>query len=115
MFDKTVETGIVIALIQNNLKKIQDVCKEHHVLSLHLIGSAAKGEKDFSSDSDVDFLYRFDKKSIGEMDYADCYFGLLFSLQQVLGRKVDLVPEEKLKNPFFIESINKNKLKIYES
>lgn len=105
----------MIALIKNKLKEIQDVCKEHHVLSLYLIGSAAKGEKDFSPESDVDFLYRFDKSNIGEMDYADYYFGLLFSLQELLKRKVDLVPEEKLKNPFFMESINKNKLKIYES
>jgi len=105
----------MIALIKNKLKEIQDACKEHHVLSLYLIGSATKDEQDFTTESDVDFLYRFDKSSISEMDYADYYFGLLDTLQELLKRKVDLVPEEKLKNPYFMESINKNKLKIYES
>lgn len=105
----------MIALIKDNLNKIQDACRAHHVLSLYLIGSATKEERDFTAESDVDFLYRFDKKSIGEMDYADYYFGLLDTLQKLLKRKVDLVPEEKLKNPYFMESINKNKLKIYES
>lgn len=105
----------MIALIKNNMELIRDVCKKHHVLSLYLIGSAAKEDKDFTSESDIDFLYRFDKAKIGEMEYADYYFSLLFTLQELFKRKVDLVPEEKLKNPFFINSINKNKLKLYES
>lgn len=105
----------MITLVKNKLKEIQDVCKQHHVLSLYLIGSAAKTEQDFSPESDVDFLYRFDKQQIEEMEYADNYFSLLFSLQKLLDRKVDLVPEEKLKNPFFINSINSNKEKLYEA
>jgi predicted nucleotidyltransferase len=105
----------MIALIKDKLKDIQDVCKKHHVLSLYLIGSAAKDEQDFTDESDIDFLYRFDKKQIDEMEYADNYFSLLFSLQEMFSRKVDLVPEEKLKNPFFITSINSNKQMLYEA
>lgn len=105
----------MVALIKDKLEDIQDVCKKHHVLSLYLIGSAAKEEKDFTPESDIDFLYRFDKMQIGEMEYADNYFGLLFALQQLFNRKVDLVPEEKLKNPFFIQSINSNKEMVYEA
>lgn len=96
------------------MKAIQDVCKKHHVRSLYLIGSAAKENK-FRVESDVDFLYRFNKDEIEEMDYADNYFGLLFTLQDILSRKVDLVAEEKLHNPYFIESINKDKQLVYES
>lgn len=104
----------MVALVKDNMKAIQDVCKKHHVKSLYLIGSAVK-EDSFNAKSDVDFLYRFRKEDIGEMDYADNYFDMLFTLEDLLERKVDLVAEERLRNPYFIESINADKIKIYES
>ena len=104
----------MVALVQDNIQPIRDLCKKHHVRTLYLVGSAVK-ENHFTDKSDVDFLYKFRKEDIGEMDYADNYFDLLFSLQYMLNRKVDLVAEEKMKNPYFIESINKSKQIIYES
>src|ERR1017187_2802960 len=104
----------MITLIKDNLKAIRDVCEKHHVRSLYLVGSATK-ENRFTEESDVDFLYRFRKEDIEETDYADNYFDLLFELQDILNRKVDLVAEEKMWNPYFIESINKDKQIIYES
>ena len=105
----------MIALIRKNIDLIKDVCKKHHIRSLYLIGSAADTGSGFTDDSDIDFLYRFKKEEIGEMEYADNYFNFLFALQELLHRKIDLVPEEKLKNPFFINSINKSKQVVYES
>ena len=104
----------MIALIENNIQAIRELCKKHHVKSFYLVGSATK-ENRFTETSDVDFLYRFRKEDIDEMDYADNYFDLLFELQDMLNRKVDLVAEEKMKNPYFIESINESKQMIYES
>ena len=104
----------MIALIKNNMAAIQNVCKKHHVKSLYLVGSAAK-DAQFNLTSDIDFLYRFNKKDIKEMEYADNYFDMLFELQDLLNRKVDLVAEEKMWNPYFIESINNGKQLIYES
>ena len=104
----------MVALIKDNIQAIQDLCEKHHVRSLYLVGSAAK-ENVFTAESDVDFLYRFRKEDIKETDYADNYFDLLFELQDILNRKVDLVSEEKMKNPYFIESITRSKQMIYES
>ncbi len=104
----------MVALIQNNIQAIKDLCRKHHVKTLYLVGSAAK-EKAFTEMSDVDFLYRFRKEEIEEMDYADNYFDLLFALQDLLHKKVDLVAEEKMWNPYFIASINESKQTIYES
>jgi len=104
----------MIALIKDNLSAIRDACKKYHVRSLYLVGSATN-EGRFTNESDVDFLYRFRKEDIGEMDYADNFFDLLFYLQDLLKRKVDLVAEEKMWNPYFIESINESKQLIYES
>jgi len=104
----------MVALIKNNIASIQDLCRQHHVRSLYLIGSATIDEK-FSDNSDIDFLYRFNKDEIPELDYADNFFSLLFMLEELLSRKVDLVSEEKLKNPYFIASINESKQTVYES
>jgi predicted nucleotidyltransferase len=45
--------------------------------------------------------------------YADNYFDLKFSLEQLLKREVDLLEEKAIKNPFFQESINSSKVMIY--
>ncbi|OJW83241.1 MAG: hypothetical protein BGO69_19225 [Bacteroidetes bacterium 46-16] len=105
----------MIALIKQNIEKIQALCSAHYIKSLYLIGSAARAESNFLEDSDVDFLYQFNSETMPESDYADHYFELLFGLQELLKRKVDLVAEERIKNPYFIQSINKDKFKLYES
>ena len=104
----------MVALIKDNMPAILGLCKKYHVRSFYLVGSATKEDR-FNDESDVDFLYRFNKEEIPEMDYADNYFDLLFALQDMLNRKVDLVAEEKMKNKYFIESINSSKQLIYES
>ncbi len=96
------------------MEAIRDACKKYHVKSFYLVGSAAKAQN-FTDESDVDFLYRFRKDGDDELAYADNYFDLLFYLQDLLHRKVDLVSEEKMWNPYFIKSINESKQLIYES
>ena len=104
----------MVDIVKNNLDKIIGACKEHHILSFYLIGSATTGNK-FNSESDIDFLYRFNKETIGEWDYADHYFDLLFYLEELFGRKVDLVSEERITNPYFAKRVNETKVKLYES
>ena len=104
----------MVSLVKQNIAEIQSMCKKHHVKKLYLIGSATN-ENHFSGDSDIDFLYSFNKSDIPEMEYADNYFDLLFSLQNLFQRKVDLVPEEKMTNPYFITSVNKQKEMVYEA
>jgi predicted nucleotidyltransferase len=104
----------MVDLVKNNILKLQDACRRYHVKTLYLIGSATNADH-FSIHSDIDFLYTFQKSEIPELEYADNYFDLLFSLQDLFQRKIDLVPEEKLSNPYFFASINKQKEFIYAS
>ena len=101
------------SLINNSLDRIIKSCEKHSVKSLEVFGSVTRS--DFNEKSDVDFLYEFDKEKIAgaELDYADNYFEFLFSLEDILGRKIDLLPQEKLKNPYLIKRINEEKIKIY--
>ena len=104
----------MVDLVRDNIHKLHDACIKYHVKTLYLIGSATNSAH-FSVNSDIDFLYRFNKSEIPEMEYADNYFDLLFLLQDMFQRKVDLVSEEKLVNTYFINSINQQKEVIYES
>ncbi len=100
-------------LLIKNMDTIKDACIKHKVKSLYVFGSAVT--ENFSKDSDIDFLYIFKKDEIPFDHYADNFFDLLFFLEDTLKRKIDLVPEEKLKNPYFISKVNSEKIKIYGS
>jgi len=67
----------------------------------------------FGTKSDIDFLVYFSNK-IDLLDYADNYFDLKFELEDLLGRKIDLVEGKSLKNKYFINEVETTKLKIYE-
>ncbi|HEX8278918.1 MAG TPA: nucleotidyltransferase domain-containing protein [Segetibacter sp.] len=99
-------------LIEKNKYKIISTCLKHNLKYLYLFGSAAR-ETDFTTESDIDFLYAFDKEKIQFDNYADNYFAFRFTVEDLLKRNIDLVPEERLTNPYLIKSINRDKIKIY--
>jgi len=84
------------------------------VESLYLFGSAVHGDE-FSADSDLDFLLRYKRDNEGLPLHPFDYFDLLFSLEEITGRKVDLVVEDGIKNSFFKEQVEKEKIRIYEA
>ncbi len=108
----------MIDLIKKNIPKIRELCEKHHVLKLYVFGSATNG--DFTEISDLDFLYEFDISGINfdnlknaEYDYADNFFNLQFSLENLFKRKVDLLPIKEITNKYFKESVDKTKQIIY--
>lgn len=104
----------MLSIIEQKLPAIRQLCADNAVEQLCLFGSASR-EIDFGSGSDVDFIYRFKENEIGELDYADYYFNLLFGLQDLLQRKVDLIAEHKVRNPFLAKHIQSDLKVLYES
>jgi len=98
-------------LIQDRLPQLISILKSHKVKRAYTFGSALT-EK-FNAQSDIDFLVNFEDGMIPE-DYSDNYFDLLFKLQDLFNRHVDLVSEVSLTNPYFIKSVNKTRQVIYE-
>ena len=49
-----------------------------------------------------------------KVEYGDNYFSLVTALEQLFHRHVDLITEITLRNPYFIQSVNKTKTPIYE-
>ena len=98
-------------LIEINMDKIVALCKKYKVKKLWVFGSILTER--FNDDSDVDMSVKFDKKNIPLLDYADNYFDLLSSLSALFCRKVDLITEDSLTNPYFIKELNSTKRLIY--
>ncbi|MDR1381515.1 MAG: nucleotidyltransferase domain-containing protein [Tannerella sp.] len=73
-----------------------------------LFGSFARNEED--GQSDIDMLIRF---SPDEKITLFRYGGIVYDLERITGRKVDLV-EEGMLRPFALEAVEKDKILIYE-
>lgn len=100
----------MIELLHTLRPQITELCRQHHVRRLELFGSAALGEFDNVS-SDVDFLVDFERLEHGA--YADHYFDLLEDLEALLGRRIDLVVLRAVKNPYFLESVERSRALLY--
>ena len=86
---------------------VADYFKAQPVLKAWLFGSFSRNEQ--KPDSDVDIIVLLDKsRPIGLK-----FFGMWNDLEELLGRKVDLVSEGTLL-PFAQESAEKDKILIYE-
>lgn len=65
----------------------------------------------FNDNSDIDLLISFDDLSIEQ--YTDNYFDLHYKLQDLFSRKIDLLTDNSLSNPYFIKGIEQTKQLIY--
>lgn len=95
--------------IENHIANLKSLCEKHHVDKMYLFGSSLSSN--FNSQSDIDFLVRF--KPIDLAQYFENYMDLKDNLKSLLGREIDLVEEQTLKNPILINSIDKSKQLIY--
>jgi predicted nucleotidyltransferase len=96
-------------LIEQNISTIEKLCESHMVNHLYVFGSILTNK--FSEKSDIDLIVTF--KEIELLRYADNYFDFKFSLEDILKRPVDLLEEKAIRNPYFKQSIDKQKKLIY--
>ena len=100
----------MIELVKKHHQALDSLCVKYRVGRLELFGSAVTGEFDIQN-SDLDFLVEF--LPLDEGQYADAYFDLLFELQDLFGREVDLVVAAAIKNKYFIQAINQHRELLY--
>ena len=96
-------------LVEKNRGQLQKLCKKYDIKNMYLFGSATS-EK-FKDSSDIDILISF--QEIPYDEYTDNYFELHEELEKLFDRKVDLVTERSLSNPFFKESVEESKQLLY--
>ncbi|WP_165233331.1 nucleotidyltransferase family protein [Aquisphaera insulae] len=77
------------ALLERLSVEAPGLCRKYGVASLRVFGSMARG--DDRSDSDVDILATFEEKAT-----FDYFMGLKLDLEELLGRRVDLLTPKSL-------------------
>jgi predicted nucleotidyltransferase len=86
---------------------LADYFKHQPVERAWIFGSFARGEE--TEDSDVDLLVDLDQSQPVGLRF----FGMWSELEQLLGRRVDLVTESSLAD-YARESVNRDKIMVYE-
>jgi predicted nucleotidyltransferase len=98
------------SIIQDNREAVEQLCRRFRVRRLELFGSAAGREFD-PEKSDLDFLVDFE--TLEPDEYADTYVGLLEGVKELFKRNVDLVMISAVKNPYFLECIERSRTLLY--
>ena len=95
--------------LESHIPEIFQLCENHKVKSLYAFGSVLTDK--FHKDSDIDFVVDFQPLDV--LDYADNYFDLKFSLEKILKRRIDLLEEKAIKNPYFRQNLNQQRQLVY--
>lgn len=96
-------------LIKDKLNDLRRLCQDYDVKTMYVFGSVCT-EK-FNDKSDIDILISF--KDIPVDKYTDNYFELHYKLEELFNRRIDLLTENSLSNPYFMESIEETKQLLY--
>jgi predicted nucleotidyltransferase len=97
-------------ILAQHLRGIEDLCRKYAVECLEAFGSVTGPDFD-PTRSDVDFLVLFGNHA--RLGSADQLLGLLADLEQLLGRKVDLVNMRAARNPYFIADALRHRVRLY--
>ena len=89
---------------------IARLCRAHGVERLEVFGSAADGRFD-PARSDFDFIVSFSPE--GQTNIAHNFFGLADALESLLGRHVDLLSDQPIRNPYLRKTVNASRRELY--
>ena len=97
------------SLLVQHLPEVKNLMRQFGVTSAFAFGSVVSDTKD--TINDIDFIISFPESMDFEM-YANNYFALAHALEKLLQKKVDLVTEKTLKNPYLLRNINSHKVQL---
>ena len=102
---------IMHTAVASHAPQIAMICQRYGVMQLEVFGSAARGGDFDIVTSDADFLVQFGKADhLGPLEQ---FFGLREELEHLLGRPVDLIEANAVKNPIVRAAIEASKEMIY--
>ena len=98
-------------VVSSKKEELAELCRQFGVARLEVFGSASTDTFD-SGSSDVDLLVEFlPDQDLGP--WMAHFFDFRTALEQCLGCKVDLVMPQAMKNPYFIQEVNRTRRLVY--
>jgi len=97
--------------ILKHLAEFNTLCQSHKVKSLYAFGSSTSDKFDFEK-SDIDLLVEIDDPD--PLERGEKLISLWDKFEIFFKRKVDLLTESSIKNPYLKKNIDSNKVLIYD-
>lgn len=97
-------------ILNQHIDQIKKLCELNGVTSLFAFGSVTADK--FRPDSDIDLVVEID--DIDPISYSDKYFILIFQLEEILKRQIDLLEHKAIRNRFLKREIDRTKVQIYD-
>jgi hypothetical protein len=100
----------MLALLAEKLPELERLCKLYGVRRLDVTGSAAR-EADFDpAKSDIDLLVEFEP---GRLPALSAFFRFRDAIEKAVGRSVDLLMLEAVRNPYVKANLERNRCLLY--
>ncbi|MBN8576149.1 MAG: nucleotidyltransferase domain-containing protein [Cyclobacteriaceae bacterium] len=101
----------LMTLIKERYTEFVDLCRSHRVDKIYAFGSSITDHFD-PEKSDIDIVVTIDIDD--PIDRGEALLSLWDNLENLFKRKVDLLTEESIRNPFLKANINRTKKLIYD-
>lgn len=101
----------LMTLIRERYSDFVDLCRSHKVDKIYAFGSSITDRFDPVT-SDIDIVVEIDIAD--PADRGEALISLWDKLEVLFNRKVDLLTEESIRNPYLKSSIDRTKKLIYD-
>ena len=101
----------LMTLIKERHADFVDLCRSHRVDKMYAFGSSITDHFD-SNTSDIDVVVKLDIED--PVDRGEMLLSLWDKLEALFNRKVDLLTDDSIRNPFLKSNINRTKRLIYD-
>jgi predicted nucleotidyltransferase len=101
----------IASLIKEKYDAFINLCKQHKVSKIYAFGSSVTNQFD-PAKSDIDIVVALDVKD--PIEYGETLLSLWDNLEIFFNRKVDLLTDDSINNPYLRKSIDATKKLIYD-
>lgn len=99
------------AIFQGKNTDFAELCRSHKVSKMYAFGSSVSGRFD-PDKSDIDLVVKLDISD--PADRGDALLSLWDKLEALFNRRVDLLTEDSIRNPYLKSNIDRTKKLIYD-
>ena len=102
---------ILHKILENKIDMLIKLCQAYNIKRLYVYGSIVTEHFNIET-SDLDFIV--ETESLPPLEKGEVLMNFWISLEKLFSRKVDLLTEQSIKNPFLKKSIEETKQLIYD-
>ncbi len=97
--------------IQMKLKALEQICQRYGVVKLYAFGSIVNGRFNPTT-SDIDLIVEINEKR--PIERGKKLLDLWDELEDLFDRKVDLISNPEIENPYLRKTIDRSKVLLYD-